>query len=353
MKNICIFTQTLTSGGAEKQAFLLAKVLKEKYNVYLLVYYEDQIEETYIKKIKDSNISLTVFEGNSINKSIRIFRFFKNHKIDIIFLYLLLPNLLGGIIGRFAGIRYTIGGIRSAVLEKNKILANKLAQNLINRYTIYNSYKALEFSEKHKFNNNNALVIPNALEILNPPITREKKDCSIILSVGRFHHTKDYLTALSAISNLRSITKDFKYIVIGWGELEYQIRDWIKDLNLESFVTVINNPPNLSDYYKEADIYLQTSVFEGMSNTILEAMSFSLPVVATNVGDNDRLVFQSQNGYLCGVQKFEEITNCLFKLVNNREERIDFGIRGYEIVTENYSIDKFYMNYNSFIEELK
>lgn len=50
----------------------------------------------------------------------------------------------------------------------------------------------------------------------------------------------------------------------------------------------------------KADIYLSTSLFEGTSNSIMEAMNADLPIVATNVGDNGLLVKNEINGFLCG-----------------------------------------------------
>ncbi len=51
-ENICIFTNTLLSGGAEKQAVLLAKVLNDKCNVWLVVYYGDETEQKHLDIIE-------------------------------------------------------------------------------------------------------------------------------------------------------------------------------------------------------------------------------------------------------------------------------------------------------------
>ena len=69
-------------------------------------------------------------------------------------------------------------------------------------------------------------------------------------------------------------------------------------LDLEKEVTILINPPNIHDILKSCDIYLSTSLFEGLSNSIMEAMSTGLPVIATDVGDNRYLLRMDTTGIL-------------------------------------------------------
>jgi len=119
------------------------------------------------------------------------------------------------------------------------------------------------------------------------------------------------------------------------------------------YIYVVINPLTLNEYYEKADIYLMTSIFEGLSNTVLEAMSFSLPLVVTDVGDNDRLVGEKENGFLCNPKNSNQIADCLLDLCLAYEKRIQFGKRSYEILKENYSYEIFQKRYINFIEELE
>lgn len=77
-----------------------------------------------------------------------------------------------------------------------------------------------------------------------------------------------------------------------------------------------------------------------------------MPLVVTNVGDNNKLVQEGKNGFLCEIGDAEYIAEKLIYLINNYEERIKFGELSYKIVSENYSFDKFQSNYINFIESL-
>jgi glycosyltransferase involved in cell wall biosynthesis len=63
-----------------------------------------------------------------------------------------------------------------------------------------------------------------------------------------------------------------------------------ENLNIMNRIKIFINPANIPDILNECDIYLSTSLFEGLSNSIMEAMVAGLPVIATDVGDNKYLV---------------------------------------------------------------
>ena len=116
-----------------------------------------------------------------------------------------------------------------------------------------------------------------------------------------------------------------------------------------SFVAWSKEHQNLDDIYKNADIYLCTSIFEGLSNTILEAMSFCLPIVATNVGDNMYLVNKGKNGFLVEPKNLNQISNALLRFINNRDLLKSYGLNSYNKVKNEYSIN----NYNLFEERVR
>ena len=87
----------------------------------------------------------------------------------------------------------------------------------------------------------------------------------------------------------------------------------------------MGNPSNLDEYLSKSDIYLSTSLFEGLSNSIMEAMAYSLPIIATDVGDNNYLVQDGYNGFVTNVKDVDEIAKKLLSLVIDKEKRLKMG----------------------------
>jgi glycosyltransferase involved in cell wall biosynthesis len=134
--------------------------------------------------------------------------------------------------------------------------------------------------------------------------------------------------------------------------LENKIKEYISSKKLDDNILLLTDPSNIYEYYKEADIFLTTSIYEGTSNSIMEAMAFSLPIVATNVGDNSRLVNNNYNGYLTDTKDYKIIANKLYSLLLSHEKRIEYGKNSYKLIQKNYSLKTFKSNYISLIENL-
>jgi len=117
-------------------------------------------------------------------------------------------------------------------------------------------------------------------------------------------------------------------------------------------VEFIVNPPAVDPYYDQADIFLSTSIFEGLSNSVMEAMESSLPVVATTVGDNDKLVMEGRSGFLAPVKDAKAISEKLHMLFDSHDLRIRLGMNGYHRLKKNFSVEKFRQSYVSLIEEM-
>ena len=351
-KNIVIFSNTLLSGGAEKQAVELAKILSKTHKIYLVVFYGDQIEQKYIGKLIDCDLTIHLLRGNILTKLIEFYKILKHNKIQIIFSYLLTTNLIGGIVGKFAGVNYTIGGIRSSKLDKNKKYIQKFLHNIINNYTIFNNKAGLKKLCEMGFKKNKAILIYNHIDIL-PTVEQNNISEKInILSVGRFTEVKDYFTALEAMKLLTKEFKEFRYTIIGHGPLKNDIEAKIKELDLLNFVNLLESPNDVYDYYLNADIYISTSLFEGLSNTILEAMNAELPIIATNVGDNAELISINKNGYLIDIKSPIQLKKSLNFLISNYSKRIEMGKYSKKILMKSFAPEKFEAQYKSFIKTL-
>ena len=223
-----------------------------------------------------------------------------------------------------------------------------LVHNFIADYTIYNCYSGAKYFEKRGFINKKTIVIPNCFPDISVPIYRENKETKRIITIGRFETQKDYLTAIKSISKLNEKRTDFKFIIIGHGNLEKRIRTWIEEYHILKCTNVYIAPNNVQEILKASDIYLSTSLFEGTSNSLMEAMNWSIPIVATNVGDNNALVVDGENGFLTDIKDYNTIVRKLELLLDDYQLRLSMGIRGNRRL-HNYSSEIFEQNYAKII----
>ncbi|MEM6763560.1 MAG: glycosyltransferase family 4 protein [Bacteroidota bacterium] len=355
MKKVCIIIRSLANGGAEKQSVLLAKALHDRYETWLVMLSKDPCHEKHMKTIQSQGINHLFLEGGIIQKAKDFNRFLREKQIDILFSYLPSDTVFAGLVGKWSGVPFVNGGVRNAEMPKKKRFPLKLVHNLVLDYSISNCYSGSEKFVEYGFKKEKMLVIPNGLELNQQPIFREESDTIRILSVGRFVEQKDYPTAIKAIATLvreYTLGRKFIYTIMGHGDEEKAIAREIATYQLEDHVEVVINPPNVNDYYRNAHIYLCTSIFEGLSNSVMEAMSFSLPVIATDAGDNDRLVSSRDNGYLLPIKEPNAIAEALAELITSSKIRNKMGERSYQRLQEKYTFEKFRENYISLIEKM-
>jgi glycosyltransferase involved in cell wall biosynthesis len=353
---VFVFIPTLKSGGAEKQAVLLSKYLKSEYEVYLIVWNGQLFEQKFLDFIDLNKIQTYYICGNLLTRIFQFYKLLKKHKVDFIFNYLASNNFYGSIIGKLAGVKHIIGGIRNAEIPFTKYILQKFLHNYLLEFTIFNNYSGCENLSKKGFNLKKSIVIPNCFELNINYIERTKKDIIQIVSLARFVPQKDYETALLAIQYLKenifnNTNIHFKYLIIGYGEQESQIKNLINKYQLETVCEILINPINSLDYVKESDIFLTTSLFEGTSNSVMEAMSFSLPIVSTDAGDNKYLVEDNKNGFITPIKDYKEIAIGLSKLIDNYNLRIQFGKYSYEKLKKDYTGEIFKKRYIDFINK--
>jgi glycosyltransferase involved in cell wall biosynthesis len=348
MPSILIFCKTLLKGGAEKQALILSKLLSEKgVNVIVLSWCGAKIDSSNLAYIKDNSLRYIGLSGNSITKFSAILKIIREEHIDIILSYLTKANLIAGLIKFINKDVIAIGGIRTEKLPFYKFQTEKIVHNYLTDGTVFNNYSGRGKFLKRGFFPEKLHVIHNTIHIPgnnNIHITSESIN---IISVCRFVTSKDFRTALISFKMLveKYPGKNVKYYIVGYGPLERGVRVFVKKLNLQDRVEILINPPNIAEIFKKGHIYLSTSLFEGLSNSIMEAMVAGMPVVATDVGDNRYLIKEGYNGFLVPCGKVDLIVEKIGYLINNAEVRMELGKNSHAIIENEFSEVKFVENY--------
>ena len=163
-----------------------------------------------------------------------------------------------------------------------------------------------------------------------------------ILSVGRFTFQKGYLTGLLAIKKLKEEGINFTWLIVGDGPQREEIIFHIHTLGLEEQVTLPGkkNKQEMLGLYNNADLFLLSSVYEGIANVVLEAMSMQLPVVATKSGGLNEVIDHEEDGMLAEIYDHNEIARHLIFLANNFEKRKAMGEKARNKILNKFTIDR-------------
>lgn len=353
-KNIAVFVKNLTSGGAEKQAVLLAKALAGDYEMHYIIFNGQKIHQKYLDLLyEDPRVHVVSFQGGHLTRFRQFVSYLKVNRIDMIFSYLTAANLYACMAGRITGTK-VFTGLRNAELPLGRRIADRILTNHYATMAIVNCFSGNHKFVSQGFKSEKLVVIPNCFEKISPYTEKQNTDGKVhIITVGRFVTQKDYPTAIKAISLAHKEYADLWFDIVGYGEQEQLIRNLVNTYGIAGCTTIHINPDNIPELLQQSSIYLSTSLFEGTSNSIMEGMNANLPVVATDVGDNYKLVRDHVNGYLETAGDVDGIAKAIVMLCRDANLRNQMAIAGKNNLKDNYSVEIFRKKYMELIEKMQ
>ncbi len=153
-------------------------------------------------------------------------------------------------------------------------------------------------------------------------------DHVVIGSVGRLVEVKQYPLLITALAGLVRQQIPVSGVLIGDGPLRSALQAQAQALGITDRVHFLGRRDNVPDLLPLLDIFTLCSRSEGMSNTILEAMAFGLPVVATAVGGTPEMVRHGETGYLVPSQDAQRLEAALRQLLSDADQCQRMGRRG-------------------------
>jgi glycosyltransferase involved in cell wall biosynthesis len=146
------------------------------------------------------------------------------------------------------------------------------------------------------------------------------------IMVARLDPWKDFITLFKAIKIVTISEKRAKFFLIGDGMLENSIRKMIVDMDLGEYIFLLKEKQDIYNYINAADICILSTHGEGFSNSILESMAFSKPVIATDIGGNSELIgFFGKSGILVPPKSPDTFANAILYLLNNDAVQKEIG----------------------------
>ena len=144
-------------------------------------------------------------------------------------------------------------------------------------------------------------------------------DTKFILFAGRLHPQKDPLLLIEAIARLN--LPQTHLLMAGAGELEPQVKAKIEELNLSKQVTMLGSVPQekLAGLHQISDVFVLSSVYEGLPFAVLEALSSGTPVVSTNSGETPDFL-TTDSGIVCQERTPEAIAAALQHILLNPQQ---------------------------------
>jgi glycosyltransferase involved in cell wall biosynthesis len=148
-----------------------------------------------------------------------------------------------------------------------------------------------------------------------------------LLFVGRFAEVKDLKTLIRAVGQALPSSPEIQLWLVGDGPTRPELEDLTAKLHLSNHVTFWGQLPDVARFLSAADLFVMTSVSEGLPMSLLQAMSLGLPALVTDVGGMAEVVRLSQCGVLAPVGDIAAIATAIVQLAGDPERRAAYGLQ--------------------------
>lgn len=177
---------------------------------------------------------------------------------------------------------------------------------------------ALETVRLFRIDDDKIVVIHNGVNPPNLQIVKEGQD-QIILFVGRLVWRKGVQHLLHAMPLVLKEKPDVKLFVVGEGWYKKSLEKEAIRLKLQRSVRFFGHvsPDVLFSLYSKARVFVLPSIYEGLSITVLEAMSMGKPVVVTSVGGSPEFIKNGENGFLVGPGNYLQLAKAILEILND------------------------------------
>jgi glycosyltransferase involved in cell wall biosynthesis len=375
--NLLYIITKLEFGGAQKQLLLLARHLDERrYNLFLLTAKVGLLidEAVSIKGLKLKTFKALERSINPIRDLLAVFEiyfFIKRNNIDIVHTHSSKAGILGRWAAKFSGAKviiHTVHGwsfndCQNAILRKIFIILERLTAKITDRLIVV-SHADKQKGIRNRIGEQKKYILVrygiNPDEFISNIEERQKarKGLGLVdgeLLVGMISCFKpqkapqDFIK-LAALVN--KIYPQIKFLLIGDGILRKKIEKTIKKFNLNGCIILTGWRRDIPELLSAIDIFVLTSLWEGLPIAVLEAMASGKPVIATDTGGVSEIIKSGINGYLVERRDIKAIRDKIIALLKDQDLKIKMGENAREILNSDFRSESAVFKTQNLYEDL-
>lgn len=344
-KKIVVFCDSPGFGGSEIRLLTILKEFKFKYEFICII--QPKCSEEILKFLKENKIEYFVlYVGNrlldspvALMKSLMfILRLSSN--LYVFWCHHLNSNRWGQVAAALLRKKYIVCEQSLPEIQQSwHIIVTKVFVNISAQKVVLCGFSHVE-GYQFKFKSKNVTTIPNSRNVLK--INREVQKLRsqnvnkkfTIVTASRLSEEKDVLTLILAFSILKNI-QSTELLILGDGPLRSELEVFVfsHDIKNVSFHGHVNN---LNYFLSCSDLFVLTSLYEGLPGALIEAMAAGVPCIASDVPGNNELISDHKTGLLFPVGDYRNLASKIEYLMSNgglREVLVD---NAFELVLSKY-----------------
>ncbi len=354
---IVYFLNTEVRGGAEEHLLNLLKYLdREKFAPVLVC------PPKLIELLNDDLGSLKIrFKGIKLKRwrdfsKIREFtNFLKEEKPDIVHSHMFYASMFGSTLAKRAGVAVTIETAHIHERWRKGVKAwyaiDRFFSRFVDKYIAVSQAVEDYLSTDKKIEPGKIKVIHNGIDLekFNPDRNYDSNnfrkifslgDYPVITIIGRLNFQKGHIYFLQAAAQVLEEIPVARFLIVGKGELEEELKNKAKELKIEKNVIFAGFQKNIPLVIASSDIVVLPSLFEGLPLVPIEAQAMVKPVIVTDVDGSPEVVKNRESGMVIPPRNIKVLSQAMLYLLKNENIAKEYGEAGRKFVKTNFSIEK-------------
>jgi glycosyltransferase involved in cell wall biosynthesis len=356
--NVCHLASGDLWAGAEVMLTALVSGLKQYDDLNLrVILYNTGVTAD---RIAEAGVEAVVLDESHLS-SVRLLSKTKHllhqEKIDILHTHRYKENILGGVAARMAGVKQivrTVHGMPEPYygLRQLKARLYSSVDLAVCRYWVdllVTVSDDIRRSLGSRINPGKIVTVHNGVDLNRLNVTTSSRDIKhrlgvgeneiLIGSAGRLMPVKGYEYLLEAVRIMSEKRRDVRLLLIGDGPERDTLKQAVVNLGLEDHVLFHGFTPNTAELIKAMDIFVLSSLHEGISIALLEAMALGVPVVVTAVGGNREVITEGKTGLLVPSQDAGALASACLRLTDDVQLRETLSERERSLIKREYTCE--------------
>ena len=161
----------------------------------------------------------------------------------------------------------------------------------------------------------------------------------LVGAVGRLSDEKNFAGLVGAADRLLGQGLDLQLIIVGEGDYRPELEKLIADLGRGDRVCLLGYRSDMIEVYEAMDIFVLSSLREGLPNVLLEALAMEVPAIATRIAGVPRLICHDANGLLIQPGNLDQLAEALRRLLCDAELRTRLAASGRKTIEQSYTFE--------------
>lgn len=327
MKKLMFYINTINRGGAERVMTNVASQFADNdYDIVFVTSYKTCGEYPLCRKVKRRSLEEDEIKQSKVKRNVsrilKLRRLCKDEKPDVLIAFMGEPNFRAVVAAIGLPVKTVVSVRNDPDFEYNGKIMRFVGKHILQIADgcVFQTEDARRWFPVRM--QRKSVIIFNAVKQEFYKVNR-KPVKHLIIAIGRLNKQKNQRLLIDAVSELKGDYPELQLKIYGEGDLKTELNKFIMEKSASGFITLEGQTLDVPSKLSEADIFVLSSDYEGMPNTLMEAMAAGVPSIATDCpcGGPRMLIRDKENGILIPVGDKRSLVRAMKELLDNPVEK--------------------------------